>query len=125
MAHQQLATLPVIAITYTARLGERIYWHLRQSMETSDKIDKKIDDVMKTPLKELAMRPSFQALMIQANLNANNNVNANTNANTSTDDDTVADTESVINTNTNDIPLRDRIRYHPGEALFPPGPDCS
>src|SRR5205814_7884770 len=24
-----------------------------------------------------------------------------------------------------DIPLRETIRHHPGEAIFPPGPDCS
>lgn len=132
MAHQHIAYLPVIATTYTARLGERIYWHLRQSMETSDKLDKKIHGVMNTPLKELAMRPSFQALMSQANLHTtinntdnNHNYNADTDTDTDTNINTDVNTDTSIITKTGEIQLRSRIRHHPGEAIFPPGPDCS
>ena len=90
---------------------------------------------MKTPLKELAMRPSFMAVNFNSNRDTNKvNININTNTDTDTDATTDAGTDADISinpdtgnikTNTNDILLRDRIRYHPGEAIFPPGPDCS
>ena len=57
-----------MASTYIARLAERIYRHLRASMEKDDKTQEFVKKIMETPLRVLQMRPSF-GLGSQTNLN--------------------------------------------------------
>lgn len=57
-----------IASTYTARVAERTYRHLRRSMEKDDKTHEFVKSIMETPLRVLQMRPSF-GCRLQPNLN--------------------------------------------------------
>lgn len=92
MAQQATFDVVVIASTYIARLTERIYRHLRWSMEKDHRTNEFVKSIMETPLRVLQMRPSFPL---------------------------------GAQTNRNNMPLRPVIRYDPGSAILPPGPDCS
>ena len=68
MAQQPNAEVAAIASTYIARLTERIYRHLRGSMERDYKTHEFVKNLMETPLKVLQMRPGFGGGS-QSNLN--------------------------------------------------------
>lgn len=95
MSEQQTADATVIAATYIARLTETIYHHLRGRMEKDHKAHAFVKKLMETPLRTLQMRPSFGL-----------------GSRTATDNVALE-------------PVGPVIRYNPGAAILPPGPDCS
>src|SRR5438046_7236371 len=59
MARQLLRTVPIIGATYTARVTESIYRHLRGTMKKDDEVHKFIKHIMEDPESKLPLRPTI------------------------------------------------------------------